>query len=193
MSRAEHLRTTIAETIEVLSSLCDDDVDETFERAVEMVVGSLRRGGKVLLCGNGGSAADAQHLAAEFVGRFTLEREALGAVALSDNGAAVTAVANDYGYDEVFARAVAALAREHDVLIGMSTSGRSRSVVRALEVARGLGVATIALVGLPESAVQRAADVAFTVHSGSTARVQEAHIVLGHSLFEIVEQELCRG
>jgi D-sedoheptulose 7-phosphate isomerase len=161
------------------------------DAVVDAVVGSVRGGGKVLLCGNGGSAADAQHLAAELIGRFCLDREPFPAVALGDNVSAMTAVANDYGYDEVFARAVRALGAAGDVLIGISTSGRSANVVGALDAARDLGLVTVALVGGAGSPMEALCDHVLRVEGPSTARIQEGQMVLGHTIVELVERELC--
>jgi len=160
---------------------------------VESIVGSITVGGKVLLCGNGGSAADAQHLAAELIGRFCLEREPFPAIALSDNVAALTAIGNDYGYGEVFVRAVNGLGRKGDVLIGISTSGRSPSVVDALAAARERGMITVALVGDPETPMGEVAEHVLAVPGASTARIQEGQMLLGHAIFELVERELCQA
>ena len=192
MSRAELLRDRVREAIDVCESLLEDDaLAETFDRVVAEIVESIRGGGKVMLCGNGGSAADAQHLAAELVGRFCLERGAYPALALSDNIAAVTAVGNDFGYVEVFARAVRGLGRPGDVLIGLSTSGHSENVVRALAAARENGMVTVALVGMAGSPMEAASQYALRVPGPSTARIQEGQMLLGHAIIELVERELC--
>ncbi|QEC46655.1 SIS domain-containing protein [Baekduia soli] len=190
-SRAELLAERIDEAIGVLELLRSPPVAEAVDRIAGAVVGALRGGGRVLLCGNGGSAADAQHLAAELVGRFQLERQPFAAIALGDNVAAVTAIGNDYSYDEVFSRAVLAHGRPGDVLIGLSTSGRSANVVRALEAGRSRGLVTCAFVGAPGSPMAAAADLVVAVDGPGTARIQEAHKLLGHTIFEIAERELC--
>ncbi|HEV7657229.1 MAG TPA: SIS domain-containing protein [Mycobacteriales bacterium] len=158
--------------------------------AAERVAESLRGGGKVLFFGNGGSASDAGHLAAELLGRFALERRSLAAACLSDHTAAMTAIGNDYGYDDVFARQVAGLGRPGDVAIGLSTSGSSANVVRALETARELGMVTIALTGAGGGKVAGVVDICVRVPSEDTPRVQELCMLLGHTLCELVEQEL---
>ena len=135
--------------------------------------------------------ADAQHLAAELVGRFLLERRPYPAVALSDNVAAVTAVGNDYGYEEVFTRGVRALGNPGDVLIGLSTSGRSPNVIRAFEAASDRGMVTVALVGVAGSPIERASEHVVCVPGPNTARIQEAQMLVGHTIFELVERELC--
>ena len=151
---------------------------------------AFRSGGKVLFCGNGGSAADAQHLAAELAGRLKLDRPGLPALALTVNASVLTAVANDFGYDEVFARQVEALGRTGDVLVGISTSGSSGNVVRALEEARDRGIVTVALVGGEGGTMVAASDIAVRVPVTGTQHVQEAQIAVGHAICEIVEAEM---
>jgi D-sedoheptulose 7-phosphate isomerase len=187
----ELLRLSVEDAMAVCESLLDDEVVAVIERATEEIVRSLRDGGKVLLCGNGGSAADAQHLAAELIGRFSLERRALPAVALADNVAAVTAIANDYSYEDVFVRGVRGLGRPGDVLIGLSTSGSSRNVIAALKAAGETELATIALVGTPDSEMADYADHVIAVAGANTARIQEGHMLVGHTIFERIESELC--
>jgi D-sedoheptulose 7-phosphate isomerase len=191
MSRDERLRASVREAIDVHQRLLEDEaLARAVDSVVEAIVGSIRAGGKVLLCGNGGSAADAQHLAAELVGRFCLERDAYPAIALSDNTAAVTAVANDYGYRDVFTRAVRGLGNRGDVLIGLSTSGRSANVVDALNAGRERGLVTVALVGAADTPMERVSEHALRVEGPSPARIQEAQLLVGHAIFELVEREL---
>lgn len=151
---------------------------------------SLSSGGTLFWCGNGGSAADSQHLAAELVGRFKKNRRALRSVALTTDTSVLTCVANDYSYDDVFARQIEALGRPGDILIGISTSGNSENVLRALRVAKEMGLITIALLGKDGGAARGLADQALVIPSDSTARIQEAHILIGHILCELIEQEL---
>lgn len=160
------------------------------KHAAAAVAGCLQRGGKVLLCGNGGSAADCQHLAAEFVGRFLRDRPALAAIALTTDTSALTCIGNDYGFEYVFERQVLGLGRPGDVLIGISTSGQSENVARALAAAVQMGVATIGLLGRDGGACLPLCDVPIVVPSDSTARVQEAHGFLGHVLCAEVERML---
>lgn len=160
------------------------------EEAAAMIVDALEGGGKVLFCGNGGSAADAQHLAAEFLGRYLKERAPLPSIALTANSSAVTAIGNDYGYELVFARQLRGLARTGDVLVGISTSGCSVNVVEAFKVAHEIGVRTISLTGSRPSAMSELADIAIQVPSSHTPRVQEMHITIGHTICEIVETEM---
>jgi len=154
------------------------------------ILTAFRSGGKVMFCGNGGSAADAQHLAAELAGRLKLNRPALPALALTVNASVLTAVANDFGYDEVFARQVEALGQRGDVVIGISTSGSSRNVVRALEAARERGILTVALVGSEGGAMEALSTVTIHVPGTGTQHVQEAQIAVGHAICEIVEAEM---
>jgi D-sedoheptulose 7-phosphate isomerase len=158
-----------------------------FAGLVGACVTSIRGGGKLMLFGNGGSAADAQHVAAELIGRFQRERAAFAAVALTTDTSVLTSVGNDYAYDRIFARQVEGLARPGDVALGISTSGASPNVVAALEAARSLGVKTIALTGRDGGAVSRAAAIHINVPSDSAARVQEVHRTLLHVICDIVE------
>jgi D-sedoheptulose 7-phosphate isomerase len=158
--------------------------------AAEAMIAALRGGGRVLACGNGGSAADAQHFAAELVGRFERERAAMAAIALTTDTSILTALANDYDYRRVFARQVEALGRPGDVLLGISTSGGSANVVAAFEAAKAGGLTTVALTGRDGGAVGAAADIHVNVPAASTARVQEVHRTLLHAVCALVEREL---
>ena len=158
--------------------------------AAEAMIASLRAGGKVLVCGNGGSASDAQHFAAELVGRFERERRALASIALTTDTSILTALANDYSYTRVFARQVEAIGRRGDVLIGISTSGGSANVLEAFAVAKAAGLTTVALTGRDGGAVGASADIHINVPSPSTARAQEVHRTLLHAVCELVEREL---
>ena len=159
-------------------------------RVARATTRALKAGGRVFFFGNGGSAADAQHLAAELVGRFVLERRALPAMALTVNSSVVTAVANDYTYDVIFVRQLEAWARPGDVAIGITTSGNSPNVVRAIEAARKMGLYTVALTGARGGQVRTAAEECMCVPSTVTSRIQESHILLGHILCEYVEQAM---
>jgi D-sedoheptulose 7-phosphate isomerase len=160
--------------------------------ATAAIVESLRGGGKILLCGNGGSAGDAQHLATEFVSTLTLDRprDAIPAIALTTDTSLLTAVANDYGFEHVFARQVEALGRRGDVLIGISTSGDSANVVKAFERARAAGLRTIALTGAAGGALGNLAEIQISVPSSETSHIQEAHIAVGQLIAFLVEDEL---
>jgi len=164
---------------------------DALARAVDLVAEALAGGRKLLLFGNGGSAADAQHLAAEFVGRFQRERQPLRAIALTTDSSALTAIANDYGYDEVFARQVRALGARGDVALAISTSGRSPSVLRAVEACRALGIETIGLTGGDGGTLAGLVDLCLRVSASThAARIQETHILIGHVLCELVDRRL---
>ena len=159
-------------------------------RAGDLIAAALRGGRKLMLCGNGGSAADSQHIAAELAGRFVNDRRPLAAVALSTDTSTMTCIANDYTFDEVFSRQVLGLGQRGDCLLAISTSGNSRNVIRAAEVARDAGVQVIGLLGKGGGALRDLCDVPLVVPSRVTARIQEAHIFVGHILCAVVEEEL---
>ena len=159
-------------------------------RVVEVLIDAFRAGNKVILFGNGGSAADAQHIAAEFVGRFAFDRPPLPALALSVNSSCVTAIGNDYGFDKVFSRQIEALAHRGDVAIGISTSGNSFNVVHAMETAKRTGLHTVGMTGSKANKLMAAAEHCMCVPSTETARIQECHILLGHILSELVEEAI---
>ena len=179
----------IRESLEAQQRLLAREITASVARAAEAISRALERGGKLLVFGNGGSASDATHIAAEMVGRFVLERRGLPAVALADNSSAVTAIANDYGYERVFARQLEALARPGDVALAISTSGRSANVLAGLEAARAAGVTTIALTGDQGSEMAELADVCIAAPATETPRVQECHALVAHILCELVELE----
>jgi D-sedoheptulose 7-phosphate isomerase len=170
--------------------LNDADVLSTIARVSELLVEALIQGKKPILFGNGGSAADAQHIAAELVGRFAFDRPALPALALSVNSSCLTAIGNDYGFDVVFARQIEALGGSGDVAIGISTSGNSPNVVSALAVARKMGLHTVALTGGSGGALKTAVDHCICVPSIETPRIQECHILIGHTISELVEESI---
>ncbi len=165
----------------------------TLARAAETLLAAYRNGNQAIFCGNGGSAADAQHLAAEFVGRYLMERRPLPALALHSNTSTLTAIGNDYGYEHSFARPLEAFGRRGDVLVGLSTSGNSPNVVEALGRARAMGLATIALTGEGGGRMREHADILLDVRSTETPRIQECHILIGHCLCAAVEQGLFGG
>lgn len=158
--------------------------------AVDMIASSLEVGGQLLVAGNGGSAADAQHIAAELTGRFQRERRPLRALALHGNTSALTAIGNDYGFDRVFARELTAHARPGDVLLAISTSGNSPNILRAIEAARECKVSVIGLTGGSGGQMRAACDLCLCVPSKSTARIQEMHITIGHAICELLEERL---
>ena len=177
-----------AEVKRMTAASCSQDI----LRVAETIAASLAAGGKLLVCGNGGSAADAQHIAAELVGRLApgRERQPLAAIALTTDSSALTAVGNDYGFEAVFARQVEALGRRRDVLMGISTSGESENVVQAVISGRTLGLRTVALLGCGGGRLRSLVDVAIVVPSAATARIQEAHIAIGHVICDVVERML---
>lgn len=186
---AERARAVFTEASR-MHALAAESLSDAVAGAAAVVTEALGAGNKVLLCGNGGSAADAQHIAAELAGRLRLDRGGLPAIALTVNSSTMTALANDYGYDMVFARQVDALGRTGDVLVGISTSGRSPNVVRALEAARAAGVVTVGLVGRDAGDMGELCDHLIAVPTDDTQRIQEIHIAAGHAICEIVESAL---
>ncbi|HNY66291.1 MAG TPA: D-sedoheptulose 7-phosphate isomerase [Deltaproteobacteria bacterium] len=185
----DRIRAIIQESVELHGRI--SPLVPRIKQAAELMCAALARGGKVMFAGNGGSAADAQHLAAELVNRFRLERAPLAGLALTTDTSVLTSIANDYSFDELFSKQVRALGREGDVLVGLSTSGGSRNIVRAVEEARAMGITTIGLTG-EAGAIRQMVDCALAVPSGITARVQEVHILIGHILCDIVEEESLR-
>lgn len=171
----------------VESMAADRQLIETVARCADICTGAIAGGGKIMLCGNGGSAADAQHLAAELIGKLNVQRRALAGLALTTDTSALTAIGNDFGYEFVFSRQVEGIGRPGDVLIGISTSGRSLNVVRAFETARASSIATIALTGRLPSPMSDISDEWIPVPHSETQKIQEAHIMLGHILFGLVE------
>jgi len=170
--------------------LQDNNLISVISEVSKEIINAFKSDKKVLICGNGGSAADAQHIAAELSGRFYFDREPLFAEALHVNTSYLTAVANDYSYDEVFARLVKAKGRKGDVLIGISTSGNSKNVVKAIEVANDIGMLTVGMTGASGGKMKDLSDYLINVPSTDTPRIQEAHITIGHIICEIVERGL---
>lgn len=185
---AASVKAEIERACDVLAAMSNDtELQETVAAAAQACVQALRAGGKVLFCGNGGSAADAQHLAGEFISRFNYDRAPLAAVALTTDTSVLTAIGNDYGYERVFERQVLGLGRAGDVLVGISTSGRSRNVLLALEAGRKLGMVTVGMTGNQREAIEQSVDLCVRIPSRDTPKIQEGHIVLGHALCGLVE------
>ncbi len=185
------IKEAIQQSIDVKKQLLDDhQILETIEKVTDLCIASFRSGGKVLFCGNGGSAADAQHLAAELSGRFYFDREPLDSEALHVNTSYLTAVANDYSFDEVFSRLVKAKGRKGDVLIGLSTSGNSPNVLRAFETANKLGIVTVGLTGETGGKMKDVSTFLIKVPSKDTPRIQESHILIGHIICELIESRI---
>ncbi len=181
----------IGESISVKQAmLADDRLINQIAEVADLIVDTYRAGGKVLIAGNGGSAADAQHIAAELVSRFTMERPALPAIALTTDTSIITAISNDYGYDNLFSRQLEAMARPGDVFLAISTSGNSPNVVRALEGAAALKLVSVGMTGATGGKLKAYCDHCLCVPSTDTARIQEGHITIGHILCETTEQGL---
>ena len=169
-----------------------ETLSEKILHAAHTIRDSLSAGGKLLLMGNGGSAADSQHIAAELIGRFKKERKAIPALALTVDSSSLTALGNDYGFESIFSRQVEALANPNDAIIGISTSGNSKNIIRALNLAREIGTKTIGFMGNDGGAMKGCVDIGIIVPSNDTARIQEVHITIGHIICEIIEQDLIR-
>lgn len=185
----ERVRQIARESIEAKKAFFDSNA-ENVVRAAEMLVASIKAGGKVLIFGNGGSAADAQHIAAELVNRLNYDRPPIAGIALTTDTSILTSVGNDSSFEDLFARQVIALGRKGDVALAISTSGNSPNVLRAVEAARALGIKTIALAGRDGGKLAAAADLALVVESIATQRIQETHITIAHILCELVEDAL---
>jgi D-sedoheptulose 7-phosphate isomerase len=193
------MATATQQQLDKILAICDDHLQVArslaalapqVSSAVDMIYASLASDGQLLIAGNGGSAADAQHIAAELTGRFLRERQAFRAMALHGNTSALTAIGNDYGYEFVFARELSAHARRGDVLLAISTSGNSSNILRAIEEARRCSVGVIGLTGESGGQMRCACDLCICVPSRSTARIQEMHITIGHAICELVEERL---
>jgi D-sedoheptulose 7-phosphate isomerase len=181
----------IASSISVKQQLLDDEkLLAVVNESINIITQAFKNGNKVLFCGNGGSAADAQHLAAEFSGRFYIDRPALPAEALHCNTSYLTAVANDYSYDLIYARLLQGIGNKGDVLVGLSTSGNSKNIVKAFEVAKQKGMVTIGLTGATGGEMKSLSDYLLNVPSTDTPRIQECHMLLGHIICQLVEEKI---
>jgi D-sedoheptulose 7-phosphate isomerase len=188
------IKEIISKSIETKQRILeDDDFVARIQNAVDLVTTAFENGNKVLFCGNGGSAADAQHLAAEFSGRFYKNRKALPSDALHCNSSYLTAVANDYSYDVIYARLIEGMGVKGDVLIGLSTSGNSANIVKAFEVAKSLGMIIIGFTGMSGGIMKEMSDILFNVPSSDTPRIQESHIMVGHIICQFVEENVFPG
>lgn len=191
MSSSELIRQRLEESATVKQEMkADSSFVDLLNRVAQSMIDAYREGHKVLICGNGGSAADAQHIAAELVGKFYLKRDPLPAVSLTVNTSSLTAVGNDFSFNEVFVKQVQALAAKGDVVIGISTSGNSENVILALDEARRKGAISVVLTGKSGGKLKDHADYCLCIPSDDTPRIQEGHITAGHILCEIVEREL---
>jgi D-sedoheptulose 7-phosphate isomerase len=178
----------INDHLEVANTL--HKLTEKIYKSAEICITSLNNGGKILLCGNGGSAADAQHIAAELIGRYKLERKGIPAIAITTDTSSITSIGNDYGFGQVFERQIEAIANEGDIVIGISTSGQSENVINALNLAKTIGCLTIGFTGGNSGKMNAFCDINLTVSSEDTARIQEMHIILGHIICNLIEREL---
>ncbi len=186
----DHIKKIISASVSVKQKLLSDEkMLQTTQTVVEVIVKAFQSGNRVYFAGNGGSAADAQHLAAEFSGRFYTDRLALPAEALHCNTSYLTAVANDYSYDEIYARLIRGIAHPGDVLVGLSTSGNSGNILKAFEAARQKKVITVGFTGESGGKMKELSDYLFNIPSTDTPRIQESHILLGHIVCELVEKE----
>ncbi len=187
----EKIEASVRDSILQKERVLTDGQGVTFiETVSKTIIECIRRGGKLLICGNGGSAADSQHFAAELVGRFMIDRRALPAIALTTDTSILTAVGNDYGYDDVFVRQIDAICNPGDVVVGISTSGNSVNVVKAVARAKEMGAVTVCLLGNKGGYLKSAAKFAYVVNSTESARIQEVHIMIEHIICQIVESEL---
>lgn len=185
------IKRIIQDSISIKTALLNNsEIENTITKIVDVIVDCYNNGGKVLFCGNGGSAADAQHLAAELSGRFYMDRAPLNAEALHVNSSYLTAVGNDYSFDEVYARIVKAKGKQGDVLVGISTSGNSKNILRAFEEAKKQGLTLVLLTGETGGVLKDLADYILKVPSSDTPRIQECHILIGHIICELVEERL---
>lgn len=185
----EKIKNIIQASIDVKKLiLADEKLLQTVMDCVNVMVSAFEKGNKVLFCGNGGSASDAQHLAAEFSGRFYTDRDALPAEALHCNTSYLTAVANDYSYDVIYSRLIKGIGNAGDVLVGLSTSGNSKNIVNAFEVAKDKGMSTIAFTGTTGGKLKKHTDYLINIPSNDTPRIQESHITLGHIICQMVEE-----
>jgi len=185
----EKITDILLESISVKEELLRSGISAIIQ-ITEVVKECLKKGGKVMVFGNGGSASDSQHIAAELVGRFKKERTAMPAIALTVNTSVITSIANDYSYDVIFSRQIEALGQKNDVAIGISTSGKAKNVATGIRQAKKMGIKTVALTGGDGGDLAKLADVSLLVPSSVTARVQEAHITIGHIICELVEESL---
>ncbi|HOX55247.1 MAG: D-sedoheptulose 7-phosphate isomerase [Candidatus Omnitrophica bacterium] len=179
----------IKDSIAVKESIIKNNIDEIVKIA-EIAIDCLKNGNKIILFGNGGSAADSQHIAAELVGRFQKERGGLAAIALTTNSSIITAIGNDYGFDEIFSRQIEAIAKKGDLVIGISTSGKAKNVIAGINKAKEMGIKTVGLTGVDGGLLAKTADVSLIVSSKVTARIQETHITIGHIICELVEKQI---
>ena len=187
----DQIRDIIKNHNDCVNELLKGDIPLKVNEVAERIIEAFEKGKKVLLCGNGGSAADAQHIAAEWINRFKKEREPLPAIALTTDSSILTSIANDYDYQEVFSKQVRALGQSNDILIALSTSGKSENVILALKEAKEKGVLTIGFTGSEGGSMENLSDCLINVPSKDTARIQEMHILILHIICELVDEQFC--
>lgn len=185
----DHIVKLFKESCRVKEAFINDNLGKLVN-VIEILTAALKAGNKIMIFGNGGSAADAQHIAAEFVNRFIIERPPLPAIALTTDTSVITSIGNDYDFSEIFAKQIRALGQEGDVAWGISTSGNSPNVLKGLELAKKMGLVTLAFTGKDGGAIAQIADLSLNVSSNSTARIQETHITAGHAICELVDIKL---
>jgi D-sedoheptulose 7-phosphate isomerase len=190
-SLADRIKAIFKESIRVKEKTYREQA-KTIVKITNLIVRSLKNNRKILLCGNGGSAADCQHIASEFIGRFKIDRRPLPAIALSTDTSILTSLANDYSYDLIFAKQIYALAKKGDILIAISTSGMAANVIKAVKAARDIGMKTVAFTGKSGGRLAKLTDIAFIVPSQDTPRIQEIHITAAHAICEIAEEHLTK-
>ncbi len=179
----------LQDSISVKKRILENQIDVILE-IIRVIISSFRRSGKLLFFGNGGSAADSQHLAAEFVGRFQKKRRALSAISLTTDTSIITSLSNDYNFEIIFQRQIEALGKKGDVAVGITTSGRSKNIILGLKKAKEMGLKTVALTGERGKPLEKIVDICLAVPSDRTSRIQEAHITIGHIICELIEKEL---
>lgn len=188
----DKIKDILLESIQVKEEMMRSSINQIIE-IVNILISCLKKGGKIILFGNGGSASDSQHIAAELVGRFTKDRTGLPAIALTTNTSVLTSLSNDYSFEVVFAKQIEALGKEEDVAVGISTSGKAKNVNAGIRQAKKMGIKTIVLTGTSGAELAKTADVSLIVPSNITARIQEAHITVGHIICQLIEEKMFEG
>jgi len=183
------IKVNFSDHLEVINKVIESNIG-SIESFGDLLASCLKKNGTIFWCGNGGSASDSQHIAAELVGRFKKDRRALRSIALTTDTSILTSVGNDYGFKEIFSRQLEALGSSGDILVGISTSGNSENIIKSFETAKNLGITTLALMGKNGGKLKGISDHSLTVPSESTARIQEAHILIGHILCDLIEKRL---
>lgn len=191
-SSLQVIQKTISESILVKEKLCQSDFLVKISQIARLISKSLKKGNKLMICGNGGSAADAQHTAAELVNRFKMDRQPLAAIALTTDSSILTSIANDYDYHQIFKKQVEALGKRGDVLLALSTSGKSRNVLEAIEAAKRIGIVTIGLTGKGPNPLSQKSNLCIEVPSSEVARIQESHLLIIHIICDLVEQQCAK-